>query len=88
MKKNLIQLKCDCGAVQGEIRIQSVAEGTRLTCMCADCQLFANYLGKADKTLNSNGGVSIYQITPNRIKILQGKGYLTCVKLSRKGPHR
>jgi len=83
-----LKLKCECGQVQGLLTIKSFSDGNNITCMCDDCQCFAHYLGKEDQILNKNGGTSIFQTTPNKMKITQGNDKLNCVALSPKGAKR
>lgn len=56
--------------------------------MCADCQTYARWLGHEDEILDDVGGTDIYQTTPARIRITDGKDHIRCVRLSPKGPYR
>lgn len=81
----VVSLSCSCGAVRGQATQVSAASGLRVICMCADCQAYARYLGRADEILDRNGGTDVFQVTPSQLDIRQGAEKIVCVKLSPKG---
>lgn len=76
------QIRCQCGAVQGEI--QGRGPHSRVKCYCTDCRAFARYLGQA-ATLDPQGGCEVLQLAQHRIHWLQGQHQLACLRLSPKG---
>lgn len=78
-----VPLRCDCGAVQGELTA-SPGAGNRCVCFCDDCQAFAAALGRPD-VLDAWGGTDIYQTAPARLRFTQGEGELRALRLSDKG---
>ncbi len=80
-----LPLKCKCGAVQGEAINVTSRNGNRVVCCCADCQAFAEYLGKEDVTLDAFGGTDVYQTSMAQVKIHNGKKNLQSMRLSKKG---
>ncbi|MBI3204178.1 MAG: hypothetical protein HYZ29_21760 [Myxococcales bacterium] len=83
-----IPLRCTCGAVKGVAREVSPRRGTRVVCMCIDCQTYAQFLGRADEILDAHGGTDIFQLAPGQLEIQQGADRLRCVRLSAKGAMR
>lgn len=57
----------------------------RLSCMCDDCQLYAEHLGRAGEILDVHGGTDLSYATQSRMEILSGREHLRAVRLSRKG---
>ncbi len=84
----MVPLKCSCGKIRGVIDPASPSVGRRVVCMCADCQTYARWLGKEDEILDESGGTDVYQTTPARIRIDEGREHIRCVRLSPKGPYR
>ncbi|MBL4786468.1 MAG: hypothetical protein JKY49_13700 [Cohaesibacteraceae bacterium] len=80
-----VNLKCNCGKVEGIASGISPSDGTRVVCHCCDCQAFAHYLGKAEQILDQHGGTDIFQITPSQIKITKGVEHLGSMRLTKKG---
>jgi hypothetical protein len=80
-----ISLKCQCGSVTGTASNLSPAAGMRIVCMCADCQAFAHFLGKANTVLDKSGGTEIFQMSPCDLKITHGIEHLKCMRLTDKG---
>lgn len=56
--------------------------------MCVDCQTYARWLGDHEQILDEVGGTDIYQTTPSRVHIEEGRDHIRCVRLSPKGPYR
>ena len=75
-------LTCECGAMRWNVAEN--APGTHLVCYCADCQAFANHLGRGD-WLNDAGGTDIFQTVPANVTITQGAEHLACLRLSPEG---
>ena len=78
-----VPLRCDCGAVAGEIAV-SPGAGNHCVCFCDDCQAFAAALGRED-VLDAWGGTDIYQTAPARLRITQGQDQLRALRLNPKG---
>ena len=83
-----IPLKCQCGSVQGTIRLTSHREGNHVVCFCDDCQSFANQLSSDQNILDQWGGTRVYQVAPWRVHIHKGMDQLRCLRLTRKGLYR
>ena len=62
--------------------------GTRVVCMCRDCQTYAHWLDRADDILDANGGTEVFQLTPAQVEISSGHEHIRCMRLSPKGPMR
>ncbi len=82
-----LHLACACGAVQGTVERLDAGCGTHVVCYCADCQSAAAHLGAA-AAMDPQGGVAIYQTTPDRIRIAKGAEQLACLRLSNRGMYR
>lgn len=80
-----LQLRCQCGAVRGVASDVTADNGTRLVCMCDDCQTYAHYLGRAADVLDENGGTEVYQTAPAHITITAGHDQIRCVRQHPKG---
>ncbi|MBV2361074.1 hypothetical protein KUH32_15015 [Thalassococcus sp. CAU 1522] len=74
-------LSCSCGAMRWHV--DDRAGGTHVACYCADCQTFANHLGKPDYL--TNGGTEIFQTLPANIAIDAGMEHLALLRLSPNG---
>lgn len=88
-----IKLSCECGNVQGKTHFMTATSGNRITCCCADCQAFANYLehlgrGNATPILDQFLGTDIFQMPISKLAIHQGVEEIACVRLTRKGMYR
>ncbi len=83
-----LSIQCRCGALRGVARGVSSRAGYRVVCYCDDCQSFANYLETDGQILDAHGGTDIFQMSPARLKIMQGLEQLACVRLTPKGPLR
>lgn len=83
-----IPLRCSCGAVRGVARDLSPKRGTRVVCMCIDCQTYAHFLGRADEILDVHGGTDVFQLAPGQLELREGAEQLRCVRLSPKGAMR
>ncbi|WP_157596213.1 DUF6151 family protein [Plesiocystis pacifica] len=82
---NEAPLRCACGSMRGRARELAPPRGLHLTCYCADCQAFADYLGKRETQLDDWGGSAIVQIAPARIELSEGAEHLACMRLSEGG---
>ncbi|MBT4792334.1 MAG: hypothetical protein HON90_12255 [Halobacteriovoraceae bacterium] len=87
MEKIKIPLKCQCSQVQGYVHTKP-QDGNNVVCFCDDCQAFAQFLGNPQNVLTENNGTELFQITPNKLKLTQGKNNLACMQLSPKGLKR
>jgi len=79
---NELPLRCQCGQVRGSADVSG--PGMRAVCMCDDCQTFARFLDRPD-VLDAHGGSDIYQMSPARITLREGKEQLRAMRLSPKG---
>ena len=77
------QLRCRCGALQGNVDPQRVF--ARAVCYCKDCQAFARFLGSPDQILDGQGGTEIAAFLPAAIQFTAGMEKLACMSLSDKG---
>lgn len=59
--------------------------GTRLVCYCKDCRAAARLCPDPDSLMTAQGGVDIWQTTPDRVQIEQGQDKLEILRLSPKG---
>ena len=80
-----LELRCTCGALRGFVRGISASRGNRVVCYCGDCQSFAHFLGRAGEVLDPHGGTEIFQTSPARVDITQGRERLACMRLTPKG---
>jgi hypothetical protein len=53
--------------------------------MCDDCQVYAEYLGRAHDILDAHGGTDLSYATQDRVEILTGREHLRAVRLYVKG---
>lgn len=83
-----LPLKCRCGKIRGLVDPASPSVGRRVVCMCVDCQTFAHWLGNEAELLDEVGGTDVYQTTPARIRLTEGRDQIGCVRLSPKGTLR
>jgi hypothetical protein len=58
-----------------------------MVCYCADCQDYAQVLGRPD-TLDARGGAEVVQTLPSFVTITQGADRLACLRMTPKGPLR
>lgn len=80
-----VTLKCACGAVKGIAKDVDPKKGTRVICLCDDCQTYAWHLKNASAVLDENGGTDVFQLTPSQISITEGSEHIHCLRLSPKG---
>jgi len=80
-----INLKCQCGEVQGTAHSVTPASGNRVICCCSDCQAFASHLGADANTLDEFGGTEIFQVSQSQVHIDQGQDKLQALRLKEKG---
>ncbi len=71
--------------LRGIVHGVSASRGNRVVCYCADCQSFAHFLGRASEILDARGGTDIFQTSPARVAITQGRERLACMRLTPKG---
>jgi hypothetical protein len=83
--QNDLPISCSCGSLRGVARGVSPTRGNRVVCYCDDCQSFAHALERADEILDEHGGTDIFQISPARVEITQGREHLACLRLRRGG---
>ena len=87
MKKIEIPLKCECEKVQGNLTLRP-RDGNHFVCHCDDCQAFARFLKKEDQVLTKNLGTELFQVTPDKVTITNGKDRIACMRLGPKGLFR
>lgn len=56
--------------------------------MCDDCQLYAHWLGSAERVLDEYGGTDIFQLAPAQLQITAGVEQIACMRLTEKGVMR
>lgn len=76
-----VPVSCTCNAVAGIVRGVTWANSRRLSCMCDDCQVYAQYLGRDLEILDAHGGTDLSYATQNRVEILSGREHLRAVRL-------
>lgn len=76
-----VTVSCTCGAVAGIVRGVTQANSRRLSCMCDDCQVYAEYLGRADEILDQSGGTDLSYATQDRVEVVAGRERLRGVRL-------
>lgn len=82
-----LELECKCASVRGVVRDVAPDTVNRVICLCADCQTFAHYLGRAD-LLDARGGSDIIQVAPDAVSFHTGADAIAAVRLGPKGPYR
>jgi hypothetical protein len=82
------RLKCSCGSLRGVADGLSTSGAKRIVCLCADCQAYAHFLGRAKDVLDENGGTDVFPVTPRHLKITSGIENLKCLRLTPKGLFR
>lgn len=82
-----VGLRCPCGAVRGVVHEVSPGTVNHVACYCDDCQTYAAFLG-TDGILDAWGGSDIVQVGPARMRFVEGREPLRCVRLSPKGLFR
>lgn len=80
-----LAIQCSCGALRGGARGLCGRVGHRVVCYCDDCQCFAHFLGRASDVLDAHGGTDIFQVTPARVALSEGRAQLACMRLTPKG---
>ena len=83
-----LPLACRCGAVRGVAHGVAPNVGNHCVCFCDDCQAFAKFLGRDRDVLDPNGGTDIFQLSPARVTISEGRDRLACLRLTPRGPLR
>jgi len=76
-------LRCQCGTVQGFVKISNAL--SRGVCYCKDCQMYAHFLGKRAEVLDEHGGTDVVPTMPRNARFTQGIGSLACMRLTEKG---
>ena len=82
-----VMLHCRCGAVRGTVAEASPRTVNRVVCYCADCQSFAQALGRPD-LLDQAGGSDIVQIAAGRMSIETGQQHIRGLRLTPQGSYR
>ncbi|MBQ4811707.1 hypothetical protein J8M20_10185 [Pseudoalteromonas luteoviolacea] len=82
-----LDIRCDCGALQGRVACGAHFFQNRVMCYCDDCQAFVNHLGH-ESSLNQYGGTDVYQVSASQVSIVSGHEHLKCLKVTPKGVHR
>lgn len=83
-----VSLSCRCGKVKGQLCDVTPGATNHVICDCKFCKALAHHLGHAGEVLDDKGGLRIFQLSPARIEITEGKGNLACLRMSSKGPLR
>ncbi|MFT6396998.1 MAG: hypothetical protein ACJAYU_001742 [Bradymonadia bacterium] len=83
-----LTLRCSCGSFTARIGPASPKLGSRIECLCDDCQAFAEFLGRVDEIFSSARGTEIYQTTTRRYRIESGAEHIACVSLKERGLKR
>ena len=76
-----VPVSCTCGAVAGLVRGVTPENSRRLSCMCDDCQVYAQYLGRAEEMLDRYGGTDLSYATQSRVEIVAGRDRLLGIRL-------
>ena len=80
-----IPLSCTCGAITGCVHGVTPRNSRRLSCMCDDCQAYAQYLGRTGDILDAHGGTDLSYATQARVEMSTGRELLAAVRLHAKG---
>lgn len=64
---------CRCGCLKGTLSITTPHAGNHVRCFCASCRAAMIYTGAPDP---KDGGVVLYQTTPDRIRLTHGADQL------------
>lgn len=78
----ILDFKCECGAIHAALHDASPQSGRRLICHCNDCQAFAHYLGKEKLMLDDHAGTHVYQTDSSQFEITKGQDKLACVTVT------
>jgi hypothetical protein len=78
---------CRCGTVRGSVAKATPRSVNRVLCYCADCQAFAQALGRPD-LLDARGGSDVIQVAPARMTIEAGHAQVAALRLTERGLHR
>lgn len=81
-----LPLSCTCGRLRGVFSAAST-KGARGVCYCDDCQAYARWLDR-DDLVDAHGGTEMIQTWPSRLRIDEGAGELSLLRLSPMGLHR
>ncbi|KZN65602.1 DUF6151 family protein [Pseudoalteromonas luteoviolacea] len=82
-----LDVRCDCGSVNGKVAMGQRFFQNRVMCYCDDCQAFVRHLGH-EKSLNKYGGTDVYQVSASQVSIVSGHEHVRCLKVTSKGVHR
>ena len=82
---NDLRLRCECGNFKATLRGVTPGNSNLCSCYCKDCQSFAHFLGKAETTLDAQGGTVVLQLSTARLEVVEGKDHLSCLRLTDKG---
>jgi hypothetical protein len=82
-----MEIQCECGKFRAELTQFPRNTPGRLKCYCSDCQAFLQYL-KRDDLLDENNGSEIIPAYPADIKLIAGKDFIKCLRLSPTGMFR
>ena len=78
-------LRCDCGAVQGNVHGVTPVSVNRCVCYCDDCQAFAEHLHRGGDILDQFGGTKVCQVSPASVRFDNGRDRLACLQLRHNG---
>ncbi len=88
MATHKLILDCECGQFQATVHPIANNLGNRGVCYCDDCQRYAEALGRTHNMLDAAGGTKIFQTTPGKVRITQGRDKLACLQLTTTGIRR
>ena len=80
----MVDLSCRCGRVTLGFNV-GPGSGTRVVCYCRDCRAAARLCPEPEALLTPQGGVDIWQTTPDHVTIRQGAEHLEILRLSPRG---
>jgi hypothetical protein len=76
-----VPFSCPCGGIKGTLHGATPSSGTHVRCYCSACRAAVIYTGGADP---EKRGVEIFQTTPDKISLQQGRGSLGAFSFSPK----
>ncbi len=77
-----VGFSCRCGKINGRLTDIDPNRGTHLRCHCEDCRRANAHFGIEG---TREDGVSIWQTTPDKVKVDEGAVHMRLMRLSEKG---
>jgi hypothetical protein len=84
---DVLEVRCRCGHVRGEVSGLARGRCTHATCYCVDCRTFARFLARED-IMDDRGGTTVVQTAPANLRFVAGTDRIACVRLSPRGLFR